>query len=281
VRIANVNGRAAVVVDGRLADVERASGGRLPSDPTALIVTLGSPEELASLPIPDDAPSLDGTRLGPPVPRPSKILAAALNYHSHAAETGQTPPDEPVLFAKLPSALAGPEDDILVPSGRGTVDWEVELVVVIGRRTKNVPAADAWSVVFGLTGGQDISDRTEQGRSVRQFTMAKSFDTYAPTGPFVVTLDEFADPDNVGVRTILDGEEMQNGRTNDLIFSVPQLIEWASRVCTLEPGDLLFTGTPPGVGLGMDPKRFLVPGVLLETEVEGVGRMSNRIVAGS
>jgi 2,4-diketo-3-deoxy-L-fuconate hydrolase len=275
-----VEGRAAVVRDGRLIDVERASGGRLPADPTALIAALGSVEELASLPDLGDAPPLDGTGLGPPVPHPSKILAAALNYHSHAAETGQAPPDEPVLFAKLPSALAGPTDDIVIPAGRDTVDWEVELVVVIGKRARNVAAADAWSHVFGLTGGQDISDRREQNRSVRQFTMAKSFDTYAPTGPFVVTVDEFSDPDNVGLRCLLDGEEMQNGRTDDLIFSVPKLIEWASAVCTLEPGDLLFTGTPPGVGLGMEPKRFLKPGEVLETQLEGVGSMRNRVVAG-
>jgi 2-keto-4-pentenoate hydratase/2-oxohepta-3-ene-1,7-dioic acid hydratase in catechol pathway len=270
------------VRDGRLADVERASGGRLPSDPTALIAALGGdPGELASLAVPDDAPAVQGARLGPPVPRPSKILAAALNYHSHAAETGQEAPDQPVFFTKLPSALGGPEDDIVIPESRDTVDWEAELVVVVGRRAKAIAAADAWSYVFGLTGGQDISDRREQGRAIRQFTMAKSFDTYAPTGPVLATVDEFPDPDDVGLRCVLDGEEVQNGRTDDLIFSVGRLLEWASNVCTLEPGDLVFTGTPPGVGIGRQPNRFLAPGSVLETEVEHVGAMRNRIVAGA
>ena len=275
-RIANVGGRAALVVDGRVVDVERASGGRLPSDSNALVARLG---EVGDLEVPDDAPALEDVELGPPVPRPSKILAAALNYRSHAEESGLPLPDAPVLFAKLPSALAGPTDDVVVPEGRARVDWEAELVVVVGRRARDVSAGDAWSYVAGVTCGQDVSDREEQFRSVRQFTVAKSRDTYAPTGPVVVTPDELPNRDDLAVRCLLDGEEVQSGRTNDLIFSVPELIEFASGWCTLEPGDLIFTGTPAGVGDGRDPPRYLAPGQLLETEIEGIGAMRNAITA--
>lgn len=270
-----MNGRAAVVVDGRLADVEHASGGALPSDPMAVLERLG---DLAGLEAPDSAPELDGTVLDPPVPRPSKILAAALNYRSHAEEAGLPLPDAPVLFAKLPSALNGPAGEIVIPGGRDKVDWEAELVVAIGRRAKDVAAAEAWSYVAGLMCGQDVSDRGEQFRSVRQFTMAKSRDSYAPTGPVLVTPDELADRDDVSVRCAVDGEEVQSGRTSDLIFPVPELVAFVSSWCTLEPGDLIFTGTPSGVGDSREPPRYLKPGNVIETEIEGVGAMRNPCV---
>lgn len=276
-RLANRNGRAHLVVDGRLVDAEKASGGRLPADPMALIASLDSVGDLS---VPDDAAQLDGAVLGPPVPRPSKIVAIGLNYRGHAEESGLDPPEEPVVFARLPSALSGPTDDIVVPGGRVRVDWEAELVVVIGKRARHVTAADAWSYVAGVTGGQDVSDREEQFRALRQFTMAKSFDTYAPVGPVLVTPDELANRDDVGIRCRVDGEVVQSSGTGDLIFAVPELIEWVSRVCTLEPGDLLFTGTPAGVGDGRKPPRYLAPGNVLETEIEGVGVMRNPVVAG-
>lgn len=276
-RLANLGGRAAVVVDGRVVDLERASGGRLPSDPTAALERL---DAVGDLQVPDDAPALEEARLGAPVPRPQKILGVGLNYRSHAEETGMTPPDQPGFFGRLPSALAGPHDDVVIPEGRTKVDWEVELVVVVGRRGRRISPADAWSHVAGVTCGQDISDREEQFAGLRQFTMAKSFDTYAPIGPVVVTLDELRDPDDLALRCSVDGEVVQDSRTSDLIFSVPELIEWASRVCTLEPGDLIFTGTPPGVGTARKPPRYLAPGNLLESEVEGVGTMRNHCVAG-
>ena len=158
VRLANVNGRAAVVVDGRTVDVERASGGELPSDPMALV---GRLDELADLDHPGDAPKLDATQLGPPLPRPSKILAAALNYRSHAEEAGLPLPDAPVLFAKLPSAVNGPHGDIVIPAGRDKVDWEAELVLAIGKRGKDISEGEAWSHVAGVMCGQDVSDRGE------------------------------------------------------------------------------------------------------------------------
>ncbi|MCL4289594.1 MAG: fumarylacetoacetate hydrolase family protein [Thermoleophilia bacterium] len=276
-RIANLSGRAHLVVDGRLVDVERASGGRLPADPMALIPALA---EIGELPVPDDAPALAGAALGPPVPRPSKILAIGLNYRAHAEESGLELPTEPVVFTKLPSALVGCADDIVIPGGRTQVDWEVELVVVIGRRGRRIAEADAWSYVAGLTGGQDVSDREEQFRALRQFTMAKSFDTYAPLGPVLVTPDELANPDDVGLSCRVDGEVVQSSRTGDLIFPVAALLAWTSRICTLEPGDLIFTGTPSGVGFGRDPRRFLAPGNVVESEIEGVGSLRNVCAAG-
>jgi 2,4-didehydro-3-deoxy-L-rhamnonate hydrolase len=277
VRIANVGGRAHAVVDGRLVDVERASGRRLPSDLLALIGRLG---EVERLDIPDDAPSEDGVRLAAPVPRPSKILACALNYRGHAEEAGLQLPDAPVLFAKLPSALAGPTDDIVIPAGRDKVDWEAELVVVISRRGKDIPAVQAWDYVAGLMCGQDVSDRGEQFRSVRQFTLAKSRDSYAPIGPFLVTPDELRDPDDLAIRCVVDGEEVQSSRTSDLIFPIAELIEFVSLWATLEPGDLIFTGTPGGVGDSREPPRYLRPGNVVETEIEGLGTMRNACVEG-
>ena len=276
-KIANVSGRAHLVVDGRLVDVEKASGGRLPADPTALVSTLDS---VGDLDIPDDAPALEGAKLGPPVPGPSKILALGLNYRAHAEESGLQPPEEPVVFTKLPSALVGSTDDIVIPDGRVRVDWEAELVVCVGRGGKRISEADAWSHVAGVTAGQDVSDREEQFRALRQFTMAKSFDTYAPTGPVLVTPDELTNRDDLKIETRLDGEVMQSSRTNDLIFPVAELIAWISRICTLEAGDLIFTGTPSGVGDSREPPRYLGPGNVVETEIEDIGVMRNPVTAG-
>jgi 2-keto-4-pentenoate hydratase/2-oxohepta-3-ene-1,7-dioic acid hydratase in catechol pathway len=276
VRVANVEGRAHAVVDDRLVDVEEATGGRLPANPMAL---LGRLEGAEAVDIPEDAPAVGDVRLGPPVPRPSKILACALNYRGHAEESGLQIPDAPVLFAKLPSALAGPEDGIVIPEGRDKVDWEAELVVAVSRRGKDIKTAQAWDHVAGLMCGQDVSDRGEQFRSVRQFTLAKSRDSYAPTGPWLVTPDELDDPNDLAIRCLVDGEEVQSSRTSDLIFPIAELIEFVSSWATLEPGDLIFTGTPSGVGDGREPPRYLRPGNVVETEIEGLGRMRNTCVA--
>ena len=276
-KIANVSGRAAIAVDGGLVDVETASGGALPSDPMALLARL---DEARALQIPADAPRIVDPKLGPPVPRPSKILAIGLNYRLHAEEAGMALPERPVVFTKLPSALTGPYDPIEMPSDRTTVDWEVELVLVVGRRGRRIAAADAWSYIAGVTCGQDVSDREEQMRDLKQFTMAKSFDTYGPIGPVVTTIDELANPDDLAISCTIDGKRMQSSRTSDFIFDVGQVVEHVSRVCTLEVGDLIFTGTPQGVGMGQKPPWFLQPGMVVETEVEGVGSMRNEVVAG-
>jgi 2-keto-4-pentenoate hydratase/2-oxohepta-3-ene-1,7-dioic acid hydratase in catechol pathway len=214
------------------------------------------------------------------VPRPSKILGIGLNYRGHAEESGLDLPEQPVVFAKLPSSLCGPDDEIVIPAGRVRVDWEAELVVVIGKRGKRIAESDAWSHVAGVTAGQDVSDREEQFRALRQFTMAKSFDTYSPLGPVLATLDEVGDRDDLQITCRVDGETVQSSSTADLIFPVATLIAWCSRVCTLEPGDLIFTGTPSGVGDGRKPPRYLGPGMVVETEIAGIGSMRNPVVAG-
>ena len=277
-KIANVSGRAQLVVDGKLVDVEAASGGRLPVRPDGP----DSPSRRDRRPADPGRRVADrrASRLDPPVPRPSKILAIGLNYRGHAAESGLDVPEQPVVFTKLPSALVGASDDIVIPGGRVRVDWEAELVVCIGRRGRHVAEADAWSYVAGVTAGQDVSDREEQFRALRQFTMAKSFDTYAPTGPVLVTPDAVADPDDLQIECRVDGEVVQSSGTGDLIFPVSKLIAWCSRVCTLEPGDLIFTGTPSGVGDGRKPPRYLAPGNVVETTIDGIGTMRNAVIAG-
>jgi 2-keto-4-pentenoate hydratase/2-oxohepta-3-ene-1,7-dioic acid hydratase in catechol pathway len=277
-RFANVGGRAALVSpSGSFVDVAAATGGEISADPMQALVAL---DRLRDVQIPPDATELDGRELRAPVPRPGKVLGAGINYFEHAREAGFDIPTEPLLFAKLPSSICGPSDEIVMPDGRFEVDWEAEVVVVVGRRGRHIAKQDAWSYVAGLTAGQDISDRAEQFRSLRQFTMGKSFDTYAPIGPVVVTPDEFTNPEDIRVSCFINGENVQDGRTGDCIFTIPELLCWASQICTLEPGDLIFTGTPSGVGYIRQPPRFLRPDDILETDIESIGRLENRCVAG-
>lgn len=275
-RLANLRGRAVLVDDGRVVDVEEITDGAVSADPMAALREL---DQLRGVRVPTDAARLDIAELGPPVPRPSKIIAAALNYRRHAEEAGLEIPARPALFARFPSALADPTADLVLPPGRDQIDWEAEIVVVVGRRARHIGAAEAWSYIAGVTAGQDVSDRPAQFDGPSQFTMAKSHDSFAPIGPVLATVDEFADPDDIGVRCLLNGEVVQDGRSSDLIFAVGDLLAAASAVCTLEPGDLVFTGTPAGVGWGMTPRRFLNAGDVLETVVEGVGTLRNCCVS--
>lgn len=282
-RLANHDGRATIVIDGRAVDVERASAGALGSDPMLLsdLANHAALRDLAAAATPADWPALDETLLGPPVPRPGKGLGVALNYRKHAAETGRPAPDEPALFGKTDNCVCGPYDPIILPSGREMVDYEAELVIVFGRTTKNVPAADAWGYLAGVTVGQDVSDREEQNRPpVRQFTIAKSYDSFGPIGPTLVTVDELDDPDALSIECVVSGEVLQSSSTSDLIFGVPALVEWLSRFMTFQPGDLLWTGTPEGVGAARTPTRFLRVGDIVETTVGGVGTIRNPVVAG-
>ena len=276
-KLGSVQGRATLVVDGRLVDVESASGGALSADPMA---HFGALEALAGLTAEEGAPSAEGAAFDAPVPHPPKVIAIGLNYRKHAIESNMPIPDEPVVFARFTNAIAGPTDEIVVPAGCEQVDWEAELVVVMGRGGKGIAAADVWSRVAGLTCGQDVSDRQEQMRGMKQFTVSKSYDTFAPIGPHVVSVDDVSDPDDLAISCLVDGERVQNSRTRDLIFSVPEVIEWVSRHISLEPGDLIFTGTPEGVGMGEDPPRYLRGGMVVETEIEGVGSMRNVCVDG-
>ena len=281
-RFANVSGRACLVLDGRAVDIERASGGTLSSDPmaTADLANHASLRELAAGADPSAWPELDETTLGPPIPRPGKIIAMALNYRSHAEEAGKAIPTEPHVMAKFPTCICGPYDDVPIGDLQ-MVDYEVELVVAVGRRGKGVAGADAWDYISGLTCGNDVSDRNEQFRPpVKQFSLAKSYDAFGPIGPTMITPDEVADPDDLALSCRVDGEVRQQARTSDFIFDVGYLMAWLSRYVTLEVGDLIFTGTPGGVGDSMDPPTYLRDGQIVEIAVEGIGAIRNRIVAG-
>jgi 2-keto-4-pentenoate hydratase/2-oxohepta-3-ene-1,7-dioic acid hydratase in catechol pathway len=214
-----------------------------------------------------------------PVPQPRQVFAIGLNYRSHAEESGMAAPAVPAVFTKFPASLAGPFDDVAVAGE--TVDWEVELVVVIGRVADRVATGDAWSHVAGVTVGQDISDRHLQFAAGGQFSLGKSRRGYGPIGPWVVTPDELNNPDDLALGCSVNGEKMQDARTTDLIFDVPQLITELSAVVPLLPGDVIFTGTPAGIGVVRKPPRFLQPGDTLQSWIEGIGTIRNNIVAGS
>jgi 2,4-didehydro-3-deoxy-L-rhamnonate hydrolase len=202
----------------------------------------------------------------------------ALNYRDHAAESGHAPPADPLIFPKYLSAFSGPVSQVVLPAGQ--VDWECELVVIMGRTAHHIEQADGWSHVAGLTVGQDISERVLQRKGpVPQFGLGKSYPGFAPTGPVLVTPDEFADPDDLAIGCEVNGQSMQAARTSDMIFSVPALIAFLAGVVTLLPGDVIFTGTPPGVGAGRQPPVFLGPGDELTSHIEGIGELHQRFVA--
>ena len=279
VRLANAKGRASVVLGTRLADVERASGARFSADPMALLQCWDDFVEWAhGLGAGAADTVLREDELGPPVPRPSKVFAIGMNYREHAKEAGLEIPGSPVVFTKFPSCLVGPRADVELSSSY--VDWEVELVVVIGRRGRRVAEDRAFEHVAGYCVGQDISDRRIQfADKPPQFSMGKSIDTFGPIGPALVSIDAFANPNDLGITCDVSGERMQSARTSDLIFSVSQLIAFLSGMCTLEPGDLIFTGTPAGVGSTRDPRRYLKAGEEIVSAIEGIGTLVNRCVA--
>ncbi len=280
-RLANYKGRAAIVVRGHVVDVEHATGGQLGSDPMVLS-DLANHDLLRALEQSveaDDWPTDEESHLGAPVPRPPKGFGVALNYKQHALESGRELPTEPHLFGKMENCVCGPFDEIIVPAGCVEIDYEAELVIVFGRTCKNATREDAWSFLAGVTAGQDISDRAEQFRPpVKQFTIAKTYDTFGPIGPYLVTADELPNHDALELEGRVSGEVMQHSNTSDLIFDVPALVVWLSRYITFQPGDLLWTGTPGGVGEARTPQRFLHAGDVVETEVEGIGTMRNPVV---
>jgi len=218
-------------------------------------------------------------KLLPPVPAPEKVICVGLNYADHAAESGQPPPSEPVLFCKFPSALIGHGDAIVLPPDSKEVDYEAELVVVIGEGGRRIKQSDAMRHVAGYCCGHDVSARDWQLRKPGgQWLMGKTFDTFAPCGPHLVTPDEVGDPGRLRIQLRLNGQVMQDSTTAQLIFGVAELISYISRVCTLRPGDLLFTGTPPGVGMARKPPVFLKAGDVAEVEIEKVGVLRNAVV---
>jgi 2-keto-4-pentenoate hydratase/2-oxohepta-3-ene-1,7-dioic acid hydratase in catechol pathway len=277
VKLANVDGRAALVLGAQIADVAIASDGLFGVDPMALYGQWDEFRDFAATVTTPTGPLVEAT-LRNPVPLPRQVFAIGLNYRSHAEESGAALPEVPAVFTKFPASLAGPFDDIAVAGP--SVDWEVELVVVIGRTADGVMASDAWSHVAGVTIGQDISDRHLQFAAGAQFSLGKSRRGYGPIGPWIVTPDELSNPDDLALGCSVNGEKMQDARTTDLVFDVPNLIAELSAVLPLLPGDVMFTGTPAGVGVARKPPRFLQPGDTLETWIEGVGAIRNRIVEG-
>lgn len=286
-RIANNAGRLSVVHNDRILDVERASDGLFTADPMLAfarwdeLIAWAATIDIDAHP---DSSALEDAGLDAPSPRPAQVIGVGLNYADHAAESGLPLPTQPVVFTKFPSSVAGPDVDVALPGP--TVDWEAELVVVIARGGRNIPLAEARSHVAGFTVGQDLSERTVQWQGEpAQFSMGKSFENFAPIGPVIVTLDELANPDRLAITTVIVGAdgteiEMQNSATDQLIFGVDELIARLSTTIELLPGDLIFTGTPPGVGAGRNPKRFLVAGETLVTEIGGIGHIRQHFVGG-
>ncbi|MEU6578766.1 fumarylacetoacetate hydrolase family protein [Streptomyces sp. NPDC046805] len=276
-RIANVAGRLVLLTTEGWTDVERASGGLFSSDPQEIFERWDQFRHWAAQAPPAGDVVLRESDVRSPVPRPRQILAIGLNYRDHANESGFSVPEHPPVFTKFVSSITGPYGEVALPEG--SVDWEVELVAVIGRRAWQVSEEQAWGHVAGLTVGQDISERDIQlSGPVPQFSLGKSYPGFAPMGPYLVTPDEFDDPHDLELGCSINGEEVQKGRTSDLIFSVPQLIARLSAVLPLLPGDVIFTGTPAGVGMGRSPQRFLAPGEELTSYVEGIGELRHRLV---
>lgn len=275
-RIANVGGRLTLVTSGGGVDVERASGGRFGADPQAVFTEWDAFRAWAATAKGTPA-AIAEADLGPPSPRPAQVFGIGLNYAAHAAEANLPVPDRLPVFTKFPTCLAGPRTNVILPSG--AVDWEVELVVVIGRRAHKVAEAAAWDHVAGLAVGQDVSERVVQWSGGGQFSMGKSFPTFGPFGPHLVTPDEVAKRDDLAIRCWVNDELMQESRTSDMIFSVARIIEGLSAVLPLLPGDVIFTGTPSGIGASRKPPRFLQPGDVVRSEIEGLGTLSNRCVA--
>ena len=270
---ANVNSRACLINDEDFYDINRLSQDAVSADPMIALADIDALHQISGS-LGDHEPdgSLSEATLGPPSPRPRNSFGVGLNYKDHAEESKMDLPESPVIFSKFPSCIVGPFADIDLRATRG--DYEAELVVVIGRAVRDVSTDDAWSHVAGVTAGQDISDRKLQlGARPPQFGLGKSRDTYGPTGPLLLSPDSFPDADDLHLTCEINGDLRQDARTRDLIFDVSFLVSYLSEVMTLIPGDLIFTGTPAGVG--MPDKRFLVPGDVITTTVDGVGSMVN------
>ena len=284
-RIANLDGRATLVTDVGVIDIEQASNGHFCASTDALMDQLGQLKQWFHESAPAITTSLspsdvlrDG-RLGPVVSQPSQIFAIGLNYRQHAHEMNMTPPASPMVFTKFSSALAGANAHFAVPSPR--TDWEAELVVVIGSRARRVSSDDALDHVAGYCVGQDLSDRDLQmAGAAAQFSLGKSYENFAPIGPWLTTTDEVGSPDDLHITCDINGRRVQDSSTSDMIFTVAQLVAYVSSVCELRPGDVLFTGTPHGVGQGHHPPVFLQPGDVVATSIEKLGSLRNLAITG-
>lgn len=234
---------------------------------------------LADLIAGDKLPVAEVERLGCPVKRPSKIVCIGLNYIDHAKETGATPPSEPVIFFKSTTAIIGPNDAVMIPRDSVKTDWEVELAIVIGKKASYVEEAESMEYVAGYCLHNDISEREFQLERSGTWDKGKGCDTFAPLGPCLVTKDEIIDVHNLRLWLILNGEKLQDGTTANLIFNVPFLVSYVSKFMTLLPGDIISTGTPAGVGLGMKPPVYLKPGDIMELGIDGLGTSKQMVIA--
>jgi len=275
-RFVNADGRAGLLVDGAVHDLNQLSGGSIPHWPMeALVAHWDAIRDVHELGAFSGGTPVDQVHLQAPVPRPSSIFAIGVNYRGHAQETGADIRPIPAVFTKFASSITGPYDDIVLPAGEGTTDWEAELAFVVGDAGRYISAKDALGCIRGFMCAQDISERFVQMAAGRQFSLGKSYDTFCPLGPAIVTLDELPDPLNLRISCKINGEVMQDASTSDMVVDVPNLVELLSSVMTLRAGDVCLTGTPAGVGVARTPPVFLRAGDVIETEIEGVGVLRN------
>ena len=229
--------------------------------------------DMSSLPVVDNNP-----RIGPCVGNVGKFLCIGLNYSDHAAETGAEAPPEPILFQKATSAIIGPNDDVEIPKTSSATDWEVELGIIIGKKAKYISEGSSQQYIAGYCVVNDISERDFQAKRSGQWTKGKSCDTFGPIGPYLVTKDEVNDPQNLSMTLDVNGQRMQNGSTKTMIFSVNHIVHYLSQFMSLNPGDVIATGTPPGVGLGMKPPVFLKSGDVMKLSIEGLGEQNQKCI---
>ncbi|MBN2739548.1 MAG: fumarylacetoacetate hydrolase family protein [Rhodobacteraceae bacterium] len=254
-------------LSGQVADI----GGAVLGDEGLAKIAALDPSTLPEVP--------EGTRLGTPIAATGKMICIGLNYADHAAESGSKVPDEPLIFMKATSAIQGPNDPIVIPRGAETLDWEIELGIVIGTAAKYVSEADALDYVAGFVLANDVSERSYQKDRAGQWTKGKSCDTFGPLGPWLVTRDQVSDPQNLSMKLSVNGEVMQDGSSATMVFGVAKLVSYLSQFMTLHPGDVISTGTPPGVAMGMETPRYLRPGDVVELEIEGLGQQRAEVVA--
>ena len=275
-RLFNLAGRLSTFVDGSVVDVATASDNRFSPDPQHMFDDWESLAGWGRSLGAGGSGAVDVQQLQAPVPRPPQVFAIGLNYKAHAQEGIFSVPDEPTVFTKWPTCIVGPSHAVELPVD---TDWEIELVVAISRHAHKVSAADAMSYVAGYTVGQDLSDRVLQRKGpAPQWSLGKSRYGFGPIGPWLVTLDELADPHDLAIHSSLAGETLQTSRTSMLIFDIPTIIEYISAFCPMLPGDLIFTGTPEGVGYARTPPRFLHPGDVLTSTIEGIGDLVTHFV---
>ncbi len=280
-RLANIHGRAVIVTeDGHGADVHKASDGRFGPDLPTLYADWPAFRSWADSATLQADTAFEVDALEAPSPAPRQSLALGLNYAAHAAESGfDTPTGLPPVFPKFVSSFSGPVTEVTLPPG-GHTDWEVELVAVMGATAHHIDEADAWDHIAGVTAGQDLSERVIQlAGPAPQFGLGKSYPGFSPMGPWLVTPDELDDRDNLHLVCTLDGEVMQEGHTANLIVPVPRLVAELSKVVTLYPGDIIYTGTPDGVGMGREPQRFIRPGETLVSTIDGIGELRQTFIA--